>query len=168
MKKGKLVIILLCAGMVFSSFVHNFYVSICEVNHNPAEASLEISHRIFIDDLEKGLESMGAYNLNLGTEKETPKGNAVLNRYMGQHFKVSVDGKPVPWKMIGKEVENDVIWIYVEVSDVTKITSLEIENSMLTDVYDDQTNMINVTVGEEKKSLLLSGSKKKGTLTFGK
>ena len=43
--------------VLLSSFAwHKFYVSVTQIDYVPSKKRIEITHRIFIDDLEKALE----------------------------------------------------------------------------------------------------------------
>jgi hypothetical protein len=44
---------------------------------------------------------------------------------------------------IGKEVEVDVTWIYAEIPLTEAPTSLRLQNSILTELFSDQVNIVN-------------------------
>ena len=49
-------LLLLFAVLFLSSFsAHKFYVSVTQIDYVPSKKRVEITSRIFIDDLEKGL-----------------------------------------------------------------------------------------------------------------
>jgi len=71
MIKRILVVIFL---VVFSSFsAHKFYVSVTQVVYNEATKTIELSSRIFIDDLEKALQKRHQTKLYLDTPKQHPE-----------------------------------------------------------------------------------------------
>ena len=48
--------------VLLSSFAwHKFYVSVTQIDYVPNKKRIEITHRIFIDDLEKALEKSSAF-----------------------------------------------------------------------------------------------------------
>ena len=67
MKKNLLRFFLpLLSIVLLSSFAwHKFYVSVTQIDYVPNKKRIEITHRIFIDDLEKALEKRDNYELLL-------------------------------------------------------------------------------------------------------
>ncbi|HEU4472678.1 MAG TPA: DUF6702 family protein, partial [Flavisolibacter sp.] len=56
------------SGQAYS--FHPFYISVTEVNHNRADKTLEISCKIFADDLEETLEKSYKTQLDISAEKD--------------------------------------------------------------------------------------------------
>ena len=63
-----------------------------------------------------------------------------------------------------KEIEDNVLICYFRITDIPKITKLEIENSALTELNPDQQNIIQANISGEKQSLLLTSENFKGML----
>ncbi len=158
---------LIICGAVFSmSFCHKFYVSICQIDFNSQTNSLEITFKIFTDDLENTLEAQGTGKLYLGSERESEDADRFIFNYLKTHFDIIVENRPVQLNFLGKEVELDVTWCYIEVLDVKKIANITVTNSILIDQFEDQTNIVHVKVGENQKSLLLHKARVTDKLEF--
>lgn len=135
---------------------HDFHVSIIDVNHNQEKNTIEVSIKIFIDDLEKALtEENKAPKLFLNTKKENQKGNTYIKAYLNKHFKITIDGEPLNGNYLGKEYENDVCWMYVEYTNIKKPKNISIQNSMLLETFSDQANIIHFKSGTTKHSKAL-------------
>ena len=154
-------LILLLSGFTY----HEFYVSLCKIDHNPETSSLEITLKIFTNDLEYGITGLQDF-YGLGTEKEPPEADSLIYSYILENFKINLDGNCMKLNYIGKEVELDVTWIYVEIESVPKFDEIEITNRMLTEVLEDQVNIVNVNYNGETLGLLLKQDKPKGVLNF--
>ena len=87
---------------------HPFYVSICQVYFNRETTSLEISLKIFADDLSKGLDNDGHPHLYIGEDREDPKTNTYLFNYLKKELRFTVNGKPVEYQFVGKELDEAV------------------------------------------------------------
>ncbi|MCF6333363.1 MAG: hypothetical protein L3J11_08765 [Draconibacterium sp.] len=61
---------------------HPFYVSICQVDYNKENQSLEISVKIFANDLLVALEKAGATKIFLGEKKENPETDKFIFNYL--------------------------------------------------------------------------------------
>ena len=139
---------------------HEFHLSLTEIRHNSESRSIEVSIKLFTDDLLVALEQAGAPKMELGTENEPPEANELIESYLKAHFKLMVNGKPTEFTYLGKEAELDATWCFVEVKDVKKVQNIEVQNTLLLEAFDDQTNMINLNINGRKKSgLARKGSK---------
>lgn len=159
---------LLLCWLVLSSAapVHKFYVSICQIDHNPETEALEISMRIFTDDLEAGIESDTKVNLRLATEDEHAEADRYIQEWIQKDFKMKVNGEEQRWNYIGKEVDFDVAWIYLEIEQVTDPKTIQIQNSLLLRLYQEQVNMVHLKVAGEQKSIFLRHGEIKGVVEF--
>ena len=139
---------------------HEFHLSLTEIRHNSESRSIEVSIKLFTDDLLVALEQAGAPKMELGTENEPPEANELIESYLKAHFKLMVNGKPTKFTYLGKEAELDATWCFVEVKDVKKVQTIEVQNTLLLEAFDDQTNMVNLNINGRKKSgLARNGSK---------
>ncbi len=145
---------------------HPFYVSICKVDFNKENHSLEISVKIFADDLLKALKEKGATKLFIGEEKENPKTDQLIFEYLKSNLKFKVNGETVDYSFIGKEMETDVVWSYLEIEGVSTLNKIEVECSVLTEIFDSQSNIIQINNGDGIRNLLLTKHKTVDSITF--
>lgn len=122
--------------------------------------------RVFTDDLELAIREMkNDETLNL-----LKPGNSTLDKlaweYLQPKLKVSADRAPQAVKYLGHEVDEDVLIFYIQVEPIENFETLSITNSILTELYEDQANLVNVTVRDETKSLRLMRNNPSGTLSF--
>ena len=138
-----------------SANAHKFYMSITDMEYNPTTKSLQISMKLFVDDLELVLERECEIKCFLGTEKEHPKSNEFIKAYVGTHFFVEQSKGSLPVTFIGKEVDKDYAWIYLQVKNFKVKDQTLLTNSMLFDYFNEQTNKVNYTKEEEVISFTL-------------
>lgn len=153
------------AGLTASN-LHPIHISLTNIDFNQENKSLEITHRFFVDDFEERLERDFDGKLQLGTKKEHPDSDRVIEEFLTQNFIILVNGKPVSRTFIGKEVEAEAIWVYVEVPKVKKIKEINVEHRTLLDVFRDQKNFINVKYEGEKKAVILNVRTPAGSISF--
>lgn len=168
MKIEKKYIILLLLIILKSNLVeaHPFYVSICQVNYNKESQTLEISIKTFADDLLLGLENNGKSKIYLGEAKEHPKTDTYIFEYFKRKLNFSVNNRNTEYAFIGREQEKDIVWTYLEIKNVNSLETIQVECSILTEVFAGQSNIIQVNNGETIKNLLLSKNKTTGSLEF--
>ncbi len=138
---------------LFAFAFHDFHVSVCEVYHNPDSNSLEISMKIFTDDLELAIRqySDGEFTL-LDTEAKNVDSD-MLEKYLNQHFQILIDEKDTQLEFVGFEFDYDVILCYLEGKKVRKISTIEIKNEVITEVFADQINLTHFQYNGSMKSL---------------
>jgi len=149
-----------------SAYSHPFYVSICQVDLNQETQSLEISLKIFADDLILGLENAGASKLYLGENKEHKNADNYIFDYLKSSLKFSVNNKVAKYSFIGKELESDVVWIYLEITDIKTLNRIEVECKLLTEVLENQSNIIQINNGKKVKSMLLNKRKQTDAIAY--
>lgn len=152
--------------LLFTSLFHPLHLSISELVLNPKNGNLEISHRIFIDDLEADLKERSGQSLDLIKPKDAEKARALVGNYIEQHFKLQVNGKSAKPQYLGYEVEEDAIWVYMEVPGVRKLKEVQVQNTLFFKRFTDQLNLINVNVGGQIQSLKLEADQPTGHLRF--
>jgi hypothetical protein len=82
----KIFIFSLIALLSSQAFAHKFYMSITEMRYNEKNKSLEVTIKLFTDDIEKALESKSDSALFLGTEKEASQTDQLMEAYLREHF----------------------------------------------------------------------------------
>lgn len=147
---------------------HKFYLSVTEIQYNEKAQSLQIISRVFIDDLEKLLQSRYDQSIHLTKKGDGEKVSDLIKKYLGQKMKVELDGKPYKLNYIGKEYENDMLLLYLEVPDVPEFKKIGIQNAVLTDMFSEQKNLVHVEYNGEIKSLILTKDKDEDMLIFSK
>jgi len=152
--------------LYFYLFTHPFHVSICEINYDEKTHALQITHRIFLDDLEEGLNASYKESLDLLNPKDLNKINNLVEDYLSSRFTVIVNGKVKKIDYLGNEMGKDVMWCYMEITKVKKVDTIEIEDKILFEAFDDQSNIIHVDYHNQIKSLRLVSKKSKDLITF--
>jgi hypothetical protein len=146
---------------------HPLYVSVTEMNYNAADKDLEISCKIFTDDLEKTLANNYKAKVDLTTPADKNEANRLVKEYVKNHLLLKVDNKAVTLEFVGFEKENDAVWSYFEVKNITAAPKkIDITNSILYEAYDKQINLMHVTVGGNRKSYRLNYPDKEASFQF--
>lgn len=158
------VILLIIIGLG-SWTLHEFYVSLTEVRFNPQSSRIEVSIRVFPDDLDRALLDQHGIYTQLASELEAPEADSLLMLYLLKNFTLEVDGHTIKLEYLGKEAEADAIWCYLESETLTEPKIYQLSSSILIQSFEDQVNIIQVYQGKWNKGLMLSRDQLKGTLT---
>lgn len=147
-----------------SMATHKFYVAIYQINHAKEKKMLQITARLFIDDINEAIEKKFHKKSYLASDKETPEQVELLKKYLLEKFIIKVNNQQKSMIFVSKETEDNVLICYLKIVDVAKITSLEVENSIIMENHDEQQNIIQTNFNGNKNSLLLTSENFKGML----
>ena len=136
-------------------FLHPFYISVTEMHYNSDDKSFEVSMKLFIDDIEDALEAQGTGALKMNTAQEHPEIDRYLRTYLHKNFFVTVDGVEKNFQFVGKEYEGEVVWCYLLFREVSDPSQVNIRHVALTDLFEEQQNIIHMILKGQKKSLRL-------------
>lgn len=167
MKKIAQFITLLTLPLLVSiSHDHEYYVSVTNVEYVESQKSLQIVNQIFIDDFENALRLRYDDKLVLESENEPKKVNALMERYMNAKLKFWINGEEVKFDFLGKEYKDDIVYCYLEITNVVDVKSISMNNKILLDVFDSQQNIARFKVFGKNKSFLLVQDNSECMLNF--
>lgn len=158
--------ILLSVMASLSFTLHKYYVSMTEIKYVDDKKEIQITMRFFIDDFEKVLGEQFKKPFALSTEKELKDADKYINFYLLQNFRLIINGKALKLHFLGKEYENDVVYLYAEVTDIQSVQSIEIQNRMLFEEFEDQQNYIKLHINSLKKTFNLTRQSDKELINF--
>ncbi len=144
--------------------VHPFYVSVVEIHHNKGDKALEISCRIFIDDMEAVLKQN--YKTPVDLSAAQAQNDKLIADYVPKHLSLVADGKKLALSYVGYEKDSESVFCYFEVPQVTAVKNLKLNNNLLHDLTPDQINIMHVTVGGNRKSYKLDYPKSEASFSF--
>ena len=158
-------------GMLFltlSSFAfHKFYLGVFQVNYAAEKKMIQITSRIFVDDLNKGIEKKYNKKTFIGTEKETPADIDLLKKYLSENITIKINGQLKTIAFLSKELEaDDVLVCYSRITAVEKFKTLEISNTVLVDWNAEQQNITHISAFGTKRSVLFTESSRKEVLKY--
>ena len=148
--------------------VHKFYISVTNVDYSEKDKAVQIITRIFVNDMNAVLTERYGVETKLGTDRENKVDSEYLEKYLRAKFVVEINGKTVPYNFIGKKYDTDMIILYLEVPkiELKNLSNIAVENEILTDLYDEQQNVVHFKIDGKKKSYVLVKSDTKGMLNL--
>jgi hypothetical protein len=161
--------ILICY-LFFTSFLplttaggtrHPFHLSATELNYNAGERTWELSCRIFTDDLESALAKKYNVKTDLSAPAQHKAMDVLVKKYALANLALRDGSGPVTLNYLGFEKDSEAVIVYLESGKVSGLAKLEATNSILYDLFDDQSNIIHVTKNGSRKSSKLDYPDKK-------
>lgn len=164
-------LIFYCFIWLLTSFVHPFHVSVASIRYASEEKSLQITMKIFADDLEEALNKppyrdeedpfvdvLNPENIDVLSQK--------VEQYIRENFEITLNGAPAETAFLGFEIEDMAMWCYLEVRDVEKVKNIRVRNTVLINTYDDQVNIVHVDYHDQVKSVKFTKNKLIGEMQF--
>jgi len=163
LKKGLLFLLL---PLVAFTAAHKFYVSVTNISYSENNDALQITSRVFIDDLDQLLKERYDIDAKLSADNESELVDKYLEKYLRTKFIVQINGEDSSYEIIGRKYDNDVCVFYLEIAaiELPTVKSIQIQNELLTDMFDEQQNVVHFKINGKKKSFVLIKSDTKGML----
>ena len=158
--------LLLFLPILLSFAVHKYYLSVSDVVYNEESQSLQIITRLFYDDLEMVLQERYDETIRVDATQDQEALDKYIKKYIKQKLLITVNESSVVLDYLGKEYEDDYVVCYIEVTKLPEIEKLEIENTLLMDLFTEQKNMMHTDILGKKKSVLLIEGNAKAMLNF--
>ncbi|MCR9249221.1 MAG: hypothetical protein NXI20_02315 [bacterium] len=134
---------------------HPFHISVTEIEFDQDAKAIEIAQKIFIDDLGEVIKDKDGQEYNLFQAPGNEEATTAIKEYVMANFEVIINEKPKDINFLGIQVEEDVMWCFMEIENVKKLKNIKVNSSILTELFDDQMNLIHVKAFGETKSMRL-------------
>jgi hypothetical protein len=151
----------------FLFILHPIHISVSEINYSEKDKALQITSRIFIDDLELSVRAQRSEpELDLIEPKNGFTTEQMVSEYVLKHFSVKLDDKLQKLKFLGMEREDPALICYIEIENVKRFKSIEVRNDVIMETHDDQSSIVHVTYKGPVKSMRLTKNNPVGILSF--
>jgi hypothetical protein len=137
------------------TFLHPFFISVIEINHNAKEKSVEVSVRAFVDDVESTLSKNNKVKIDLNNPKDKAALDQSIAKYMTQKIQISIDGKLQSMQYIGYEIKQESVWVYFEIEHINMLNKVDVNCNLLYDFQQKQINIFHVKANGKEKSYKL-------------
>ncbi|MCI5054522.1 MAG: hypothetical protein MRY83_00295 [Flavobacteriales bacterium] len=135
---------------------HDYHIGIIDIHYNDSSKALEVAVKMFVHDFEAALKKQGIENLQLGTTQESDKADEYVIRYFLKNLEISLNDSVSFGQFIGKEVEDEHLWTYWEITKVQSLKKVGVKATMLFEIFDDQSFIVYLQNGILKESMLLN------------
>lgn len=147
-------------------FSHPFHATISSFECKKNNKSIEVTIKFFTNDLEKALRNDRYHDLIIDSQKSMYNIDSLIFVYINKNLSLSIDKKEKQLSWVGKEIENDITWCYLEVINIDNISSIKMENKLLLSVFDDQLNICHFYCGDKPETIMLHKEKYIGEIKY--
>lgn len=166
MSKIKLSLLVIVFVILSAFTFHKFYVGVFQVDYFKEKKAVQITARLFIDDLEKGLYKKHNKHFYITTKDEVADANIYIAKYLEEKLKFKINNKAQSFQFLTKEQEENVVICYMKINFKDNIKDLEITNTILTDVFNEQQNLVHLNINGNKKTILFTNTETNQKLKY--
>jgi len=140
-----LIIRLLLVSGLLANLFHPVHVGIVNMEYNTDSGVFELSFKIFRDDFQQAMNKKITPGIDLSERNSTidnQKQNKI-NQYIADNFKLFSNGKEMDGPVFDSlRITDDAVWLYYRIKFPDSVQKISILNSVLMDIYPDQTNLL--------------------------
>ena len=148
-------IIILILLIDFGVFSHPFHATITSFDCKEDNKNIQVTIKIFTNDLEFALRQESKDDLIIDSENNLHIIDSLIFMYIKQNLVVNIDGNRKQFSWVGKEIENDITWCYLEIINVDDLSKVSIENKLFFASFDDQLNICHFYCSNKTETLML-------------
>ncbi len=136
---------------------HPVHVALTSIEYKTDSHEFDVAFKIFWDDLEKVIAEK--YNVGLKLEKtgDNPEEKEYLNKYIKENFRFVVNGNSELNLVYNrKKIHETAIWLYFKGDWKGPVKKVYIYNTVMMDMYGDQTDLVIFKYGTFEKGISLN------------
>ena len=148
--------------------LHDYHVSTTQIQYSHEEREIKVSIKMFLDDLEASIDSNFTGTPDIGQETQHSNVDQWIQEYLLERFEIKINDKHLQLIYLGFEIEDDEIWCYLHNENTKRIKSIHIHNELLIDLFDNQSNIVQLNIGGKKRTKHFSKNRTDRTFKFKK
>jgi predicted RNase H-related nuclease YkuK (DUF458 family) len=166
MNKIKLSLLVILFSFLSAFTLHKFYVGVFQIDYFKEKKAVQITARLFIDDLEKALYKKHNKHIYITTKDEIAEANTLIANYLSEKLKIKINNKSQSLQFLTKEQEDNIVICYLKIPFKDNIKDLEITNTVLSDIFNEQQNLVHLNLNSNKKTLLFTNTETSQKLKY--
>ena len=154
MVASRLVVALAVVLLPELASAHPLHSTITEIVRDPAHGVVRATIRVFADDFGTAVarSTRGRVSVSFGPAWD----NAALAYVTSSFVLEDRAGRRLALASCGSRRTSDLLWICVEAKTTEALEQLGVSNALLSDLFDDQVNVVQGVVRGTKKSMLFT------------
>ncbi len=145
---------------------HPIHVSTTNISFNKQDNKLEIICTIFTDDFEAALVKQYNKKTDLNKTEMHSAMDVLVKNYIASHLQIKVSPSALPLNYLGFEINKEATDVYFESDEIAPVKKIDVDDSLLHNLFDDQINIVHITVNGIRKSEKLDYPDRKISQTF--
>ena len=145
--------------------LHPIHVSTTNIEYNKTDSKMEVICTIFTDDFEAALAKQYHSKVDLTKPEMHAEMEKIVKSYLATNLHIQ-NAAPLNLNFIGFEINKEATDVYLESDKTTSPKKIDVEVSLLHNLFDDQINIVHIIVNGLRKSEKLDYPDKKLSQVF--
>ena len=135
---------------------HPVHVSLMSIDYSPDDKAFNMFLMVYFDDflLDAGLGTEEDNNLDFSGSNEHVK--TILTDYVNEKVRITVNGDPVKAELGTMSLSDNELRMNLSFGSADRVRSVNVKNTILTSIYNDQANMLIVKVNDFEEAARLT------------
>jgi len=150
----------MCLSILLNSFKeikkngwHPLHVAVVEITYNSRDKFAILQCKTFSDDLELALEKRYGKTDDISHPQNIMIINTQMDGYIKSRLQIKINNRPMNFSFINyKESDNNSADMFFKINDVNDLQKIEISDKVFYELYDDQLQLIYITVNGNRKN----------------
>jgi len=135
------------------ALAHRSQSVLSTIRWNAAKSAVEVSHRLHVHDAAVAVgQQMGMEEADVTQAKY----QALLMRYVEKTFSLADSKTPIALTPLAPEFQQEAVLLHQEARLAAPPANLVIADQILCDVFDGQTNLVNIHSGQKTRTLIFA------------
>jgi hypothetical protein len=145
---------------------HPIHVSTANIEYNKQDNKLEVICTIFTDDFEAALAKQYQAKTDLTKPDMHTAMDALVKSYLAANLQIHTGATADKLNYLGFEINRESTDVYLESDQVALFKTINVDDSLLHNLFDDQINIVHIIVNGVRKSEKLDYPQKRVSQTF--
>jgi hypothetical protein len=146
--------------------MHPLHISTTDVTYNAQDNKLEVICTVFVDDFESALSKEYHTQPDLLKPAARAAAEALVKKYIAEHVIIKPNQNAAALNYLGYEIKDAAVNIYLESDKTPAFKKIDVDISLLHNLYQDQINIVHITVNGARKSDKLEWPNRKLSQVF--
>lgn len=148
------------------AIAHPIHVSVMNMVINDRVKQAVLSFKFYKNDLSLALSHAEGKHIKIADAVHEEISEPLKN-YLKNHVKIEKEQENIfKFDHISYEIEHDICWVNIRFTFQNELEELTITNTLLTEIYHDQTNLVIVSKGEVEHGLMFNYTQKNRVVSF--
>jgi hypothetical protein len=140
---------------------HPIHVSTSNIEYNSQDNKLEVICTMFTDDFEAALAKQYHAKTDLDKADMHAAMDALIKQYIAANLHIKTGDTPVNLNYLGFEINKEATDVYLESDKIAAVKKVDVEVSLLYNLFDDEINIVHIIVNKVRKSEKVNYPEKK-------
>ncbi|WP_143167287.1 DUF6702 family protein [Mucilaginibacter sp. OK098] len=131
---------------------HPIHVSTTNISYNNQDNKLEVICTIFTDDFEAALVKQYHTKTDLNKAEMHAAMDVLVKKYIISNLQIKTGAAPLNLNYVGFEINKEATDVYFESDKIPVVKKIDTDVSLLHNLFDDQINIVHITVNGVRKS----------------